>query len=214
MQSSLLGFLLIKLPEQSDWSLTFPSGDPLVDLTQNDYSLWPFCWVSSYCIPTTSCGPCLSNYGSTQAPCSSYPKLRVHYQTLLSWPRLRRQHLFPDQRHAMHPFQHLLHLLMAMQARLVCSDQSDTKTYVLGGKHWALPLHTTTAGCSTGCGKPCSASLWLPSALVSEVLHYILHSNPDSEEERSMAVHPVWWAGDWQALYFIFPTSQTNALEI
>lgn len=51
MQSSLLGFLLIQLPEQTDWSLTFPSGDPLVDLAQTDYSLSSFCWVSSCHIP-------------------------------------------------------------------------------------------------------------------------------------------------------------------
>lgn len=32
VQSSLIGFLLIKLAEQTDWSLTFPSTDPLVIL--------------------------------------------------------------------------------------------------------------------------------------------------------------------------------------
>lgn len=95
------------------------------------------------------------------------------------------QHVFSDQRHAMHPFQHLLHLLMAIQARLACSDQSDTKAYVLGGKH-------CPQGCSAGCRKTCSARFWLPSALVSGVLHYILHRNPDSKEERSMAMYPAW----------------------
>lgn len=45
----------------------------------------------------------------------------------------------------MHLSQHLLHLLMAIQARLGCADQSDTKAYVLGGKQCPLPPHATTA---------------------------------------------------------------------
>lgn len=212
MQSSLLGFLLIKLPEQSDWSLTFLSGDPLVDLTR--YSPWPFCQVSSCCIPTSSCGPCLSNYGSAQALCSSHPILCVRYQTLLCWPRLRSSMCFQTKdmqwTHSgtfctfLWPSRPGLHVLTSKTQRLMSLVANTAHCLFMPQQQ----------GCSAGWGNPCSASLWLPSALVSGLLHYILHSNPDSKEERSMAMHPAWWAGDWEAIYFIFPPSQTNALGI
>lgn len=109
------------------------------------------------------------------------PKTPCPLPNLAVLTKAEEQHMFPGQRQAMHPFQHLLHLLMAIQARLACSDQSDTKAYVLGSKHSPLPLPNTTAGLLH--------RLWeamqyqslasICPGLGSTTLHSVWHSNPD-----------------------------------
>lgn len=142
MQSSLLGFLLIKLPE-------------LVT------EVCPFLLVILLLIllgMTTAHGRSAGFHLAASPP----PPVALAYPTM-GRPKLcalPTQNLVSitkpccvDQgwgaahvSRPKHPFQHLLHLLMAMKARLARSDQSDTKAYVLGGKHCPLPLHTTAAG--------------------------------------------------------------------
>lgn len=58
---------------------------------------------------------------------------------------------------------------------------------------------------STGCGQPCHACLYLPSALIPGALHNILLRNPDSKGKRNMALLLARRAGSLEVLYFIFP---------
>lgn len=103
--------------------------------------------------------------------CSSHPKLRVHYQTLLCWPRLRSSTCFQAKdRQCTHsstfytflwPSRPGLHVLTSQTQRHMSLEANTV--------HCLFP--TQQQGCSTDCGKPCSTSLWLPSALVLGVLH-------------------------------------------
>lgn len=164
----LMGFLLIKLSEQTDLSLTFPSGVLLVDLRLTTacshlagfillhpyHLLWPLPiqpWVKSNL-------------------CSSHPKLHAHYQNLLCWPRLRSSTFQAKDRQLTHsstfctflwPSRPGLHVLTNQTQRQMSLEENTV--------HCLFP--TQQQGCSTDCGKPCSASLWLPSALVLGVLH-------------------------------------------